>query len=486
MKQFDWSKPQRQPLAGLAIVFLNTFWEVLKRLWPFLLLMLLGNNKEGKVNRYEIIALLFLVFTIISAVLRFIFFKFYIEENKLIIKKGWLKKETKAIPLERIQTVHIEQGPAHQLLNIVKLSIDTAGTQKAEATIDALPKSMAEALRIQLLSEKREEASEETKVKLREPIVRLSGKDLLKLSISANHLEAFFILLSFGYGLYANLKDIDNNLFSGLQDFLPQRAIYPVLFLIISILLITILVSTGIIFFRFYDFVVFQTSKGFQIKSGLTNVKERLIAFQKIQFVSWKSNPLRKLLGLWMLEYHIAGGDEAKRKLKVQLPVTQERYIALLANGYYSLPLISDQIAVRIHASFITRRLLVLGLLPSVIIIPLLWYVWNEYALLFLFYPLLIMIVSWCTQKKFRLWAMDDVLYIKKGIFGEERILMQWHKLQTVQIKQSIFQRRKELATVVIHTAGGIITLPFFTLQAARQVVNFALYKTESVDKDWL
>ena len=32
----DWSQPQRQPLAGLAIVILKTFWEVLKRAWPFL------------------------------------------------------------------------------------------------------------------------------------------------------------------------------------------------------------------------------------------------------------------------------------------------------------------------------------------------------------------------------------------------------------------------------------------------------------------
>ena len=120
MRTFDWSKPQRQPFSGLTVVFANTFWEVLKTVWPFLLIMLF-NKSPGKVNRYEIIGLVFLVFTILSAVLKFIYFKFYIEDKKLIIKKGWLKREVNVIPLQKIQTVNIEQGPLHQMLNIVKL-----------------------------------------------------------------------------------------------------------------------------------------------------------------------------------------------------------------------------------------------------------------------------------------------------------------------------------------------------------------------------
>ena len=198
MRQFDWSRPQRQPLAGLGIVFLNTLWEVFKRVWPFLILMFFGENKEGKVDRYEIIAMSLLALTIIGAIFRFLYFRFYIEDARLIIKHGWLKKETKVIPLERIQTVNIEQGPLHQLLNIVKLSIDTAGSEKAEAKIDALHKAMAEALRIQLVTDKRESSiDEQNSSKAHHPILTLTDKDLFKLSVSANHVETFFLFLSF-------------------------------------------------------------------------------------------------------------------------------------------------------------------------------------------------------------------------------------------------------------------------------------------------
>ena len=109
MKQHDWTQPQRLPLAGLAIVFLDTFWEVLKRVWPFLLLMLFRGNREGS-NRYELIALFFLLFTVINAIIRFIYFRFYVEGNQLIIKSGWIKKENKIIPFEKIQSVHIDSA----------------------------------------------------------------------------------------------------------------------------------------------------------------------------------------------------------------------------------------------------------------------------------------------------------------------------------------------------------------------------------------
>lgn len=484
MREFNWSHPQRQPIAGLVVVFLNTIWEVAKRLWPLLILMVIG--KKGNVSRYEYMAIGFLVITIVTALLRFLYFRFYLEENKLIIRKGWIHKETQVIPLEKIQTVNIEQGPLHQLLRIVKLSIDTAGTQNAEATIDSLHQSMAIALRERLLSESQKVEATESKAGSGEVILKLNGADLGRLSISANHLEAFFILLSFGFGLYENLKDIDNSLLSGLDAYLPEGAFFPLLFLAITILIITVLVSTARIFFRFYNFRLLRTDKGYQIKSGLTLIKEKLIGLDKIQFLSWKANWIRKLMGMWMLEYHVAGGEELKNNLKVQVPVTRNSYLHTLVNNYQAIPTIEDAITIGMHRAFVQRRLLILGLLPSIILAAIFWWLIQWYVLLFFIFPLLVLLVSWMFQKKFSLWAFDDVLFIKKGILGEERILMLWHKVQAVSLQQSIYQRRKDLASLLISTAGGTITVNFIELQAARALADFILYKTESSNKEWM
>ena len=485
MNSFDWSRPQRQPLAGLTIVFINVIWEVLKRVWPFVILMLI-NNKPGKVNKYEIIALIFVILTVVGALLKFFFFRFYIENNKMIIKSGWLKKTTKVIPLEKIQTVNIEQGPVHQVMNIVKLTIDTAGSQQAEAGIDALHKTMAEALRAHLLSERTELNTSELKQDKATPIMQLSGRDLLKLSISANHLETLLLLFSFVFGLYQNLKDINNTLFSDINDAFPDRTIYPILFLAMAILLLTILVSTARIFFSFYDFSVVRNSSGFQIKSGLFNVKERIISSNKVQFISWKANWIRKKMRLWMLEYHIAGADEVQRKSRMHLPVTRTEFIPVLAKEYFELPVINDEIAIRIHPSFFWRRFIIVGVLPSLIVVPFLWLAWGEFSLLFLIYTVSIGIIAWQTQKKFHLWALHEAAYIRKGWLGEERILLQWYKMQFVQVSQSLFQRRRGLASVRIYTAGGSINIPFISVEAANAIRDFVLYKTEATNKSWM
>jgi putative membrane protein len=206
-QKFNWEKPQRQPLAGLVIVFIKTIWEVLKRVWPFVLLMLF-RSKAGRFDTLELMASLFAGLTVISSLINFYFFRFYILNDELIVKKGWLKKELVIVPLLKIQTVNIEESFLYNLLGIVKLSVDTAGSSNTEITIDALSRPMAKALQAQLdAKENITIGNDAVHTPFSIPILSLSGKDLLKLSLSANHVEAFFILLSFGFGIYDSKSD---------------------------------------------------------------------------------------------------------------------------------------------------------------------------------------------------------------------------------------------------------------------------------------
>ena len=76
--------------------------------------------------------------------------------DDLIIKRGFLSKKVITIPLNKIQSVHIEQNLVHQLLDVAKLTIDTAGSEKSEAEIDAISIGKAESFKQFLLqSEKR-------------------------------------------------------------------------------------------------------------------------------------------------------------------------------------------------------------------------------------------------------------------------------------------------------------------------------------------
>ena len=477
MKAFDWNKPQRQPMAGLAVHFLHSFWEVIKRMWVLLLVYILG--KPERINKYELYAFLILSLTLVNAVVKFIFFKFYLEEGNLIIKKGWLKKEAQTIPLDKIQSVNIEQGPLHQLLNIVKLSIDTAGSQKLEAVIGSLSKPMAESLRERLLAGINPQTEEYSSPGQETSVIRLGVKDLLKLSISANHLEAFFIILSFGYGIVSNINEIDRGILAGVDTRLPVNPVLSVLLLVSAALLLVIAVSTALIFLKYYDLRVYNTGKAFRVRAGLTNIKEKLVNFEKIVYVSWHANWIRRLMHLWLLEYHVAGGDHVKNIAKVHLAVTRDEFIPLLTQGFHPIPVTAGKTFIRIKPQYISRTTLLVGIIPALIFMASFWWSLGFYSLYALLLPAYVATVASLRQHKSRFWAMPSVLYIRRGLFGIEEILVPWKHIQSISLSQTIYQRSKDLASIRIYTAAGDIRLPYLSLEAAKEIINYGLYKTE-------
>lgn len=80
-----------------------------------------------------------------------------LDENALIIKKGFLNRQEIAIPYRQIQNVNIEQSVVDQLLGVSQLIILTTGesfddTNKASAKLlPPLDKTLAQQLRQKLL-----------------------------------------------------------------------------------------------------------------------------------------------------------------------------------------------------------------------------------------------------------------------------------------------------------------------------------------------
>ena len=82
-------------------------------------------------------------------------------------------------------------------------------------------------------------------------------------------------------------------------------------------------------------------------------------------------------------------------------------------------------------------------------------------------------------QKKFIFWYNQTSLQIQKGIWGDEHILLNFKKVQHVALETSPFLRRKQLATLVLHTAGDSIKLPFIPLSKAQAIADRCLYEIE-------
>ena len=80
----------------------------------------------------------------------------------------------------------------------------------------------------------------------------------------------------------------------------------------------------------------------------------------------------------------------------------------------------------------------------------------------------------------------DELLRNNRGTFGHIYELAQLYKVQSVQIKQSWYQRRKRIATIVLSNAAGSLKVPFINIEEAEALESFILYRIESDRREWM
>ena len=179
LQQPDWLQPQRQSASGLLIILYKAVITFIKAIWPVLVIILFRESSNKSSGLQLMVAVIGIV-VLVSSLINFYYFRFFIQQDEMVIRKGLVNKKIITIPLKNIQAVHIEQTWMHQLLKIARVKIDTAGTDKAEATIDAIAIDKAGMLRTFLMESEKVEAEVITKP-AEKALLTLSAADVIKL-----------------------------------------------------------------------------------------------------------------------------------------------------------------------------------------------------------------------------------------------------------------------------------------------------------------
>jgi putative membrane protein len=491
-KEHNWSIPQRQAKAGLVIIISKAAVTTLKNLWPILLVLLFKENRKG-VDTFEVVAIAIPVIILVRSLFMYYYFRFFIANDELIIRKGFISKKTITIPLRKIQAVHIEQGLLHQLAKVSKVKIDTAGTEKTEATIDAIEMSKAEQLKEFLLQDQQAVTDETlTTPPPREvPIMHLSFTDLLRLGFSANHIQAFFVVLAFSISLVQNLEEVfGDRVIKAVKDSSAAASVSLAAFsvAIAFVLIVSIVVSMMRVLLTYYDFQLLESAQGFKVKTGLINTKQNLIPFSKIQYISWEANWIRRKIGLYSLEFHQVMSDENKnKKQRAKIPLTQFSIIERLLAHYHGPVAPTARADYGIHTAYIFRHTLFVAILPMLLLLGILLPIFqNPWLLLLLLWIPFVAVQAYFFRRNFRLFVAPDALQVNSGIWGRKVQIVQWYKAQQVRMQQSIYQRSKGLASLKLSTAGGTITIPYIPLALAQQIQDYTLYEVERTTKAWM
>ena len=122
--------------------------ETLVRLLPALLVVLIARSGSDSDDRWELIALPFIV---AFGVMRWVTTRYRIVEGQIELQRGLLNKQTTTARLDKVRTVDLTAKLHHRLLGLAKVEISTGGGQRDRLVLDSLLVDEGRRLRAELL-----------------------------------------------------------------------------------------------------------------------------------------------------------------------------------------------------------------------------------------------------------------------------------------------------------------------------------------------
>lgn len=502
MPKMDLSKPQRQSPIGVGVLFFKKL-RVAINIFISIVVVQFGFQSNFSSLSFSLIVGGVLLVVFLIAYLSYRKFMFYVQDESFIIEKGLVRRDKVTVPFDRIQSVHINQNLIQRVLGVVGLKIDTAGSAVKELEIAALPKPYARSLQ-DYLTEKRdsvlnhdsksEEKEEENQVEERtsidsSPLIRLSLKDILRIGITENHLKRGLILFAIINGYLWQYEEyltaLFEDLFTQYEDYVMGEWLFLLPIAVVVFLIVSVILSLLQSLLKYFDLRFFVDEKGVQLISGLLKKAEYQIPVNKIQFVTWSSNPLRKLLGLKTISVKQAGSNEASDKQSMVVPGSNEEQLQVVLDEFFPERNSSSFMTFQSHSYFKIQLCLLFGIIPSLLSIG---FIYQDPW--FAFIPILWLLVSIPLAIRFAAsWEIEcnkDLIKIKKGWIFPKVVIIKYYKLQNVKLNQNLFQKKRNTVHLDFFTAGGNLRMWQLDEDVAKDLYDYILYKVESSNANWM
>lgn len=511
MSKSDFSTLQRQSINGIFLIFFSDIVKQFKRFFYALFAPFLSESFRENYTTYLIAGIIFLVILqFVYSYLSYLKYQFQIKKNAFILQKGVIKRSTVEIPFHRIQNINLQQSIFQQLFGVVGFQIETAGEKISEIKIKALSSSTAKALKEALLEELNEEvdvnqkneeaASFELDHNQNNPfsekqnssyLMKLNFLDLLKVGLSSNYLKGFGLLALFFSGVSNFVNDIlsqfipidfDQELINRIPETLTFIAL--AVFLVV---LLSFLITVSIQVIKYFNLKVIRIKDNFEVEYGLFKKVNQVIKKSKTQVVSFENNPILRLFGINNVFVSQAAASEITEKQKIGLVgITLHQFKAFF-EAIFELPFQQKfdifKTSYRYMVVLFWRQLIVylaFGVAGYFIISHAVGYTLAVIAFAgFTF-------LNFKIVKKSYLGINDNLIRIGSGGIHTKSEFIALHKIQSLQLKRSVFQRFNGHANLVIYTASGSITVAYLPYTEAVSFVNVMLYKLESSKLSWI
>jgi putative membrane protein len=387
-------------------------------------------------------------------------FDYRLTGDGLEIASGVVSRRNREIPLGRIQNVDISRNVIQRAFGVAVLDVETAGGGATEASLRYVGYDEAKRVQREIQRLKRDEAEAGTDGETGErvgpqetEIFELQAGELTLLSVLSFDFR-YLSLLAFGPAALPFVPGVAELAFLGG-------------FVLVALLVVALWVlSAGMTFARYYGFRLTRLGDELRYERGLLQRYDGSIPLGKVQALTLDANAVMRRFGYTTLAVETAGygpGQTPSGGSEAAVPLaTRERVLRLAREvEAFEMPEFSRP-PKRARTRYAVRYALALGALAAALF-GLQVVVTPPAPIPVASVPLaLLLLVPVAAHLKWRNrgYAVgQDHVFTRNGFWSRTTKVVPYYRVQTVIQTQTVFQRRRRLASVVIDTAssaGGV------------------------------
>lgn len=427
-----------------------------------------GGAALGSQGRWFLVAMIcvgFVVFSVGSLLLKWLKLEYRVGPHEIRIDSGFLSRNSRAIPFDRVTDVDLEQGPLHRLFGLARVRLETgasAGAKSEDGVLDTIALNRAEALREHIRARRTPTATPAAVEQAETP--PLFAMDGRRVAIAG--------LFNFSLAVLAGLFGVTQTMGDviGFDPFkrrfwidLLDRA-EPARDLLLAhqyiaaisgtILLVLIGSVTGIVrtLLREHGFRLDRTDTGLRRRRGLVTLTDVTIPAKRVQAAIIASGPIRRACGWSILKLQSLAMDGAKGDHVVAPLAHPDEAAAVLASlGWPSHP--DEQDWRPVSRAYVTSFAAMIA--PAALVALAASAFFGTVVLLWILGGGIAVAVRWLDWRHARYALSPTSLFIESGWWRRRRAIVPTRKIQSVELTENFWSRAFGICALRLGVAGG-------------------------------
>jgi putative membrane protein len=433
----------------------------------------------GSQRSLGLMLVVFLGLNLVQAILRYVTFSYRIQGGELVTRQGVFERRERHIPLARVQDLRQEQGLIHRLLGVVELHVETAGGQGAEASLSVLSRSEADNLRRAVFDQgadlRRAAGAEVPAVGDVAPTAllrRLTLRELVLAGLTSNQAASALLIVLAGWQFLddflpeATYQRVLSGLASQLERWVSEGAHGHWLAIgagAIALIGLGLLISVAGSVMLFHGFTLARRGEDLHRSYGLLTRRSSSLPRRRIQVLQIEQNWLRRCFKLATLRADTAGSrapnqQPGREGHDVLLPVLPRHELeGLLPELLPDLELAPP--AWHRVSRCAVRRGTAKGAAICIVVAAASGLLQRHY---WAFWPLalvpLIYLLNVFTYRHLGYALSARFFRTRRGWLNRTTHLVPIRNTQALVVRQTPFDRRFGVATLLVDTAGQAYT----------------------------